>query len=63
MIDLISDTGIQFYHVPKVDANRLVEKAKSLQVAETSMTAPNGDGGLGIASRCEQQGRAGACSM
>lgn len=42
MIDLISDTGIQFHPVPKVDVNRLVENAKSLQVAETSKTLPNG---------------------
>jgi hypothetical protein len=42
MIDLISDTGIQFYHVPKEDVTRLVDGAKSLQVAESSKTLPNG---------------------
>ena len=42
MIELISDTGIQFHHIPQEDVRKLVEGAKSLQVAESSKTLPNG---------------------
>ena len=42
MIELISDTGIQFHHIPQEDVRKLVDGAKSLQVAESSKTLPNG---------------------
>ena len=42
MIELISDTGIQFYRIPREDVQKLVDGAKSLQVAESARTLPNG---------------------
>ena len=42
MIELISDTGIQFYRIPREDVQQLVDGAKSLQVAESAKTLPNG---------------------
>ena len=42
MIELISDTGIQFYRIPREDVQKLVDGAKSLQVAESAKTLPNG---------------------